>query len=93
MKVTKGFADEKIYDIDDVPITEDITNIYHYLIDVKNLAPFSITPFLKCENKEKQNLNITANSISNDKISLEIKNSEIIIKDKSIRKAVLFVVF
>ena len=38
----KGFTDEKLYDINQIPITEDYTTLSEYLIDVKNLPPMSL---------------------------------------------------
>ena len=39
----KGFTDEKLYNINDIPVTEDITDINEYLISVKGLKPYSLT--------------------------------------------------
>ena len=33
----KGFTDEKLYNINQIPITEDYTTLYEYVIDVKNI--------------------------------------------------------
>src|SRR5574344_2118279 len=39
----KGFTNEKLYNPNEIPITEDYKEINEYLIDVKNLLPFIIT--------------------------------------------------
>lgn len=78
----KGFTDKKLYDIHDIPITEDIKNINSYLIDVKNINSFSlqhITPEHICNQKY---LKTTKTSIENNFIKIEIKNNKITITDK-----------
>lgn len=78
----KGFTDKKLYNIQDIPITEDITNINEYLIDVVNLPAFSLTQ-IKEENIFKTNqLKKSSTSIENSNIKLEIKNNNIIVTDK-----------
>ncbi len=79
---TKGFGDNKLYDIHDVPITEDYTDIYEYLIDVKNLQAFSVTPIKQSYIEEKSSLRIRTNSIENNNISLTIDDSKITVTDK-----------
>ena len=80
----KGFPDEKLYNVDDVPITEDYTNIYEYLVDVKNIPPFSICPIEHF--KGKSSLQINENSISNANVELQAKNGSISITDKKNKK-------
>ena len=86
LKTKKGFADQKIYDIDDVPITEDIVDINEYLVEVENVAPFSICPLEKCLSKKVSTLKINKNEIENDFISLKINNEKIEIFDKKNNK-------
>lgn len=78
----KGFADKKLYNINEIPVTEDITNINEYLIDVKNLPAFSLTQ-IKKENICTENfLKTTETSIENANIKFEVKNGKIVLTDK-----------
>lgn len=82
----KGFTDSKLYNTNEIPITEDYTNIYEYLVDVKNLPAFSIT---KLEEKHicKENyLKITPCSIENEHIKFEVKNGKVILADKKTKE-------
>ncbi len=79
---TKGFPLTKLYAINQIPITEDYTDIYEYLVDLKNIPAYSIQN-IKPENiQTSSSLKIAQNSIENDKISLCVKNGQIIISDK-----------
>lgn len=78
----KGFTDKKLYNINEIPITEDITNINEYIIDVKNLKPFSITKIIKDNINEKQTIKTSNTSIENEFIKFEVKNNKIIVTDK-----------
>ncbi len=78
----KGFTDKKLYNINEIPVTEDYTTINEYLIDVKNLPAFSLTQ-IKEENICKENfIKTTENSIENNNIKLEVKANKIIVTDK-----------
>lgn len=78
----KGFTDKKLYNINEISVTEDITNINEYLIDVKNLPAFSLTQ-IKDENICTENfLKTTETSIENANIKFEVKNGKIILIDK-----------
>ncbi|MCD7740420.1 MAG: hypothetical protein LUH11_03630, partial [Candidatus Gastranaerophilales bacterium] len=78
----KGFTDEKLYNINDIPVTEDITDIYEYIIDVKNINAFSLTQ-IKKENICNENYIKVSNSfIENKNIKIEIKNKKLIFTDK-----------
>lgn len=78
----KGFTDKKLYNINEIPVTEDITNINEYLIDVKNLPAFSLTQ-IKKENICTENfLKATETSIENANIKFEVKNGKIVLTDK-----------
>lgn len=78
----KGFSDEKLYNINEIPITEDYTTINEYIIDVNNLKPFSLTRITKDNINNEININTTENSIENKNIKMEISNNEIILTDK-----------
>lgn len=75
----KGFPDKKLYDADEIPVTEDMTKIRTYLIDLKSAPAWTISD---AEIEKNSSLKITDKKIENDKISLEIKNGKIEIKDK-----------
>ena len=79
---SEGFTDKKLYNINEIPITEDYTTINEYLIDVKNLPAFSLSQVTQ-ENICKENyLKATENSIENNNIKFEVKNEKIIVTDK-----------
>ena len=78
----KGFTDKKLYNIQEIPVTEDITTINQYLIDVKNLDSFSLTQ-IKEENICRETyLKTTEKSIENANIKFEIKNTKVVLTDK-----------
>ncbi len=76
------FEDKLIYNTKYVPVTEDYTDINTYLIDLKNLKPFSLTKLTKENINKKNNLKITENSIENAFIKVKIKAGQINITDK-----------
>lgn len=76
----KFFTDEKLYDASQIPVTEDITTIYDYLIYAQNLPPFSLTD-CKFFNYSSE-LNIGPNVVSNSKIALETQGETISLTDK-----------
>lgn len=78
----KGFTDEKLYNINEIPITEDITNINKYIIGVKNLKPFSITRITEDNINTAEDVNDGENFIENEFIKLEIKNNKVTVTDK-----------
>ena len=82
VSVKKGFPDENVYPVNKIPVTEDYCNIYEYLIDVKNLPPFSIKNIEQKDLCKKCTLQITKNSIENENIKLFIKNKKICLTDK-----------
>ena len=82
VSVKKGFPDENVYPVNKIPVTEDYCNIYEYLIDVKNLPPFSIKNIEQKDLCKKCTLQITKNSIENENIKLFIKNKKICLIDK-----------
>ena len=78
----KGFTDDKLYDINQIPITEDYTTLYEYLIDVKNLPAMSLTHISEKYLCKENYLKTGKNFIENNNIKLEITNSKITITDK-----------
>ena len=83
----KGFALNKLYNPNDVPMTEDYKTIYTYLIPVKNIKPFSITLLSKNNTICHNDLYCNQNSIENEFIKIEIdKNSKVNIFDKQKNK-------
>ncbi len=77
-----GFTDKKLYNINEIPITEDYTTINEYLIDVKNIEPFSLTHITENKICNENYLKTGKNFIENKNIKLEIKNNKIIVTDK-----------
>ncbi len=78
----KGFSDKKLYNINSIPVTEDITNINDYLIDVQNIPAFSITQIKKEHICNEKHLKTSENSIENKFIKFEVKNNKITVTDK-----------
>lgn len=78
----KGFTDKKLYNIQEIPITEDITTINQYLIDVKNLSSFSLTQIKEENICRETHLKTSEKSIENANIKFEIKNNKVILTDK-----------
>lgn len=78
----KGFTDKKLYDINEIPVTEDITDINEYIINVKNLAPFSITKITENNICTENFLKTSDNSIENNFIKFEIRNNKVFATDK-----------
>lgn len=84
-KKEKGFALNKLYNPDDVPLTEDYKTIYTYLISVKDVKPFSITPI--SQNELSNDLCCTKNSLENEFIKIEIdEKNKVNIFDKQKNK-------
>lgn len=78
----KGFPLKKVYDIRQIPITEDYTTLYEYLVDLKDIESFSVKKIDEENIFKKSSLKITQYSIENDKIGLSIKNGTVIVTDK-----------
>lgn len=78
----RGFTDEKLYNMQQIPITEDITSIKEYLIDVKNIPAFSVKSLDKKNICRQKNLKTSDNSIENDFIKFEISKKKIVVTDK-----------
>ncbi len=77
-----GFTDEKLYNINDIPVTEDITAVNEYLLDVKNIPPFSVAKITKDNLCKNNYLKSSDCSMENEFIKFEIKNNRIILTDK-----------
>lgn len=75
----KGFNNEILQDTQKIPITEDYTDIYTYLAEVKNLRPTELTILNPVE--DATDLNVDDNSISNSKISLKVIGNNILINN------------
>ncbi len=82
----KGFTDKKLYNINDIPITEDITDINTYMLDVKNLPPFSITKITKDKICSENYIKTDKNSIENKFIKIKIQDNQIIVTDKKLNE-------
>lgn len=82
VNVKKGFPDSRVYPIDKIPVTEDYCDIYEYLIDIKNIKPYSIKKISEHDFCVESSLKITDKSISNKKVELYINDGKIYIKDK-----------
>lgn len=78
----KGFTDKKLYNINDIPVTEDYTTINEYLIDVKNLKGLSLTNIKKENINNEHFLKVSKNGIENSNIKIEIADRKIIVTDK-----------
>lgn len=74
------FTDKKLQNTLEIPVTEDVTKIYKYLIDVENLQPFSVQNIKNTS--KKSDLKVADNLIENKNIKLFIKNNKINIENK-----------
>lgn len=84
--ITKCFTDEKLYNVNQIPVTEDYCKMYEYVIDVKDLKPFSVTKLTQKNINKENYLKTTSCSIENNYIALEIKNNKISVKNKKNNK-------
>ena len=78
----QGFTDKKLYNINDIPVTEDVTEINEYILDVENLAPFSLTKITKDNICKKSRLKSSDCSMENEFIKFEIRDDGIVLTDK-----------
>ena len=82
---TQGFPIEKVYPVNQIPITEDYTTLYEYLINVANVSPFSFKSFGDLsvyDTSSCSDLRITESTIENDFIKLMLKNKKLVLIDK-----------
>lgn len=78
----KGFPLKKVYDIKQIPITEDYTTLYEYLVDLKDIKSFSVKKIDEENIVNTSALKINQYSIENEKIGFSIKNGKVIVTDK-----------
>ncbi len=76
----KGFTDEKLYNTNQVPITEDITTLYEQIVEIDNIKPFSFSSKVPLVPTKKTFA--TNCSIENDNLKLEIIDNKIAVYDK-----------
>ena len=78
---TKGFCDSKLYDINQVPVTEDILTLYEQIVEIDEQKPMCFKSF---EPKKPVKLTtISKNSIENQYLKLSVENKKINILDKT----------
>ncbi len=77
---TKGFCDYKLYDINQVPVTEDILTLYEQLVEVDEQKPMSFNAFKS--KKAKKLTFCDKNCIENPYLKLTLENGKINITDK-----------
>ena len=75
----RGFTDKKLFNPSEIPVTEDYTTIKKYLVEVRDLAPFSIT---NGKINTRKSHNITESSIENSYLSLKVIQNAIEVTDK-----------
>ncbi len=80
----EGFCDNLLWDINKIPVTEDICPIYTQIVEVCNNKSFSFSSTLI--KKPKKTVKITDNSIGNNYIELVIKNKKINIINKKTKE-------
>ena len=78
----KGFPLLKVYDINQVPVTEDYTTLYEYLVDIKKIPKFSLKNLKESDINKTSFLKITDHSIENNYIKLSVNKNEIEVTDK-----------
>jgi len=76
----RAFIDDDLSNINKVPVTEEIREIYTQLVEIGNNKRFSFsTQKIK---KPKKEVKITNNSIENKNIKLSFKNNKVTVSDK-----------
>ena len=75
----KGFDKRLLTDTLRIPVTEDYTDVYTYLTEVKNIQP-DMVQFIDPE-LEPTDLEITNTSISNENIKLDIENGNLYVNE------------
>ena len=78
----KGFPITRLYRTNEIPVTEDYTDIYEYLVDLKTIKPFSSKKITERDINKNSTLKITEKSIENEYIKLSVKNGKIELTDK-----------
>ena len=82
IQTLKGFPDSKVYPINKIPVTEDYTRLYEYLIDVKNIKALSTKTIELEDINNSGTLSIKNNSIENSFIKLAVEKGKIFVTDK-----------
>lgn len=82
----RGFLDAKLYNPNEIPVTEDYTNIFEYLIEVKNIPSFSLTKISQEYIVSDCFLDSGVDFIENDMIKISVKNGKINLYDKALNK-------
>lgn len=80
IKKQRAFCDDLLYDIYQIPITEQITNIYTSLVEIDNSEKLSFS--IKEIKKPTKKVFVGENFIENDFIKLKIENKKIEIINK-----------
>lgn len=78
----KGFPLTRLYRTNEIPVTEDYTNIYEYLVDLKKVKAFSTKKLTAKDINTETSLKITDKSIENKYIKLSVSNKKIELTDK-----------
>ena len=78
----KGFPLTRLYRTNEIPVTEDYTNIYDYLVDLKKIKALSSKKLTNKDINNVSTLRITDKSIENSHIQLSVSGCKINIKDK-----------
>ncbi|MEI8128489.1 MAG: glycoside hydrolase family 38 C-terminal domain-containing protein [bacterium] len=81
----RGFNDELLYNTQKIPVTEDYTNIYTYLTEIKSKSPSKLLSKpnkLYCQMFDPFDLKVSQTKLENANISIMIKNAKIIVTDK-----------
>ena len=69
----RGFSDEILYDTRQIPVTEQYLPLYEYLIEAKDLKPFSLSTFKSVD--EPCSLEINDFKISNSFVELALRRA------------------
>ena len=78
---TKGFSDSKLYDINQVPVTEDILTLYEQVVEIDEQKPMSFKTF---EPKKPEKLSFAGkNYIENPYLKLSFEDGKINVLNKS----------
>jgi hypothetical protein len=81
LKTENGFENELYYDINKIPVTEDIKPIYTQIVEIKNNQPFEFN--VAKIKKATKKVSITNDKIENPHISLFLSENEIFVENKN----------
>ena len=82
----KGFSDKILYNKLKVPVTEDYTNIYEYLVYVGKIQKFSSKIIKSADVSDFTDIKTSENSVENDFVKIEISNGGINLTNKITNK-------